>query len=236
MWDYQNRHPEEGNNGPIGPKGPQGITGPNGTTGPAGPTGPTGPFGQTGPTGPEGPNGTANLESSLIILDAGYVQATNDIFDLTETIRIDTVNLPRNETTRIGLNTNLNGGISTGGVSAVYSMVFNSTSNTFDTNSGRYTIDTAGDYIIDAVITLKKDTGTLTKNVILRLLKNVTVQFHGSGYSIDSDSNRVINLSLHSAGSYDADDYIKDAVITWKKDKGTLTKNVILILLKNVTV
>jgi hypothetical protein len=208
MWDYRNRHPEEGNNGPTGPQGIEGVTGPDGPTGPAGPTGPTGPIGQTGETGPAGPNGPTNLGASLIILDASYVQASNDIFDLTETIRIDTVTLPPNETTRIGLNTALNGGISTGGGSAVYSMVFNSLTNTFDTNSGRYTIVEAGDYIIDAVITLKKETGTLTKNVILRLLKNVTVQFHGSGFSIDSDSNRINNLALHSAGSYDADDTI----------------------------
>ena len=199
----------QGEQGPTGPTGPTGPVGPTGQTGPTGINGITGTAGPIGPTGPVGPAGVANLRSSLIVLDGGYIDGTSTIFDLNRSILIDTSSLTAGVATRIGRLTSLNGGSSTGGVNSVYNFEFNTLNNTFSENIGFYKFVEGGFYSVDATITLKKDTGTNTITTSLVLLKNISTELLvGSGFSFDGGNDKIANISLNMIAEFEAGDDI----------------------------
>jgi hypothetical protein len=211
MWDYRNQKINEGGEGATGPTGPAGPSGPQGIGGPTGPDGPDGPAETFGHTGPDGPDGGTDLLSSLITVGGGYTDGTADIFDPLTIIKVEIITLTYDETMRIGENNNFNGAETDAQLNAFYDFVFNNTTNTFDTEQGIYTFNEAGDYIIDAIVTLKKDViGTSSKNFILRLLdtNGTTPVNNGTGQTIDGSSNKVVKLEIHHVDTYGINDQI----------------------------
>ena len=211
MWDYRNQKINEGGEGSTGPTGPTGPNGPRGIGGPTGQNGPDGPPEIKGNTGATGPDGGTELLSSLITMGGTYTDGTANIFDQLNIIKFEIISTGFNSTMRIGENNMFNGADTDAQLNVVYDFVFNNTTNTFDPAEGIFTFNEAGDYLIDAIVTLKKNViGTASKNFILRLLDtNATTPVNnGTGQTIDGSSNKIVKLEIHHVDTYGIGDEI----------------------------
>ena len=144
MWDYRNRFPIEGEQGPTGPAGP------------------TGPTGSDGPIGPTGPSGSATIGSFLVRMEAPF-SGTNDIFNQNDDFNVNVGTATENDPIRLGKSVATNGATCTAAVTADYGILINDFGASFDSDSGELTIPEDGQYSIEYNVTFRKSAGALSK-------------------------------------------------------------------------